>query len=774
MRNAAYLLPLTLLAGFALAQAPPPSNADGPPDEPGRQVARLSILSGDAQVKRGDTGEWVAAAVNTPLMMGDSLAVGNNGRAEIQFDNSNFVRVASDTEIRLWNLEDNRVQIQVGRGMVTWRVLRAGGMQAEISTQLAAVRPVGLPSVRVEVAPDGATRVTPRNGEADVATQHTTDRVREGNTLLVEGQGDNPQHRTMAAGGRDGWDQFNEQRDSFLTRAQSPRYTSPDVMGTEDLDSYGRWMEDPAYGSVWSPNVSSSWAPYRDGRWVWQDYYGWTWVDDASWGWAPFHYGSWYYRVGYGWNWFPGGRDRRYFYRPALVAFFGGGGYNAGIGFGHVGWVALAPFETYQPWYGRGGWGGGGNNNVTIINNTNIYNTFRNSRSYNGVTAVSGGDFQRGNYRRPVNLNPGQLENSSLVRGGGPVTPTENNLQYSDRGRGRGRQDRDNIAGPRSGQPYFSKIGAPQTEGTRVPFAEQQAAVRSGLDASGGGLGQGTRPDGNRGGFGSRGDRGDSPGFRTAPPSATAPRQNPNAQPGNDARGGGQSNDARGGGQSNDARGGEPGNDSRNGGLGQGSRPDGNRGGFGSRGDRGDSPGFRTAPPSATAPQQNPNAQPGNDRPAWQRFGAPDPVDRGQGNRIERQRTDQDGFGRQRDRNGATSEPRPLDVAPPVVRQREAEPGFNRRGGFGAPAQPQQQQERQQQERQQQAPQQQERQRQERQPPSVFRGGGADRPSGGDGGRRSDGPGFTPPADGGGARQHSGGDGGRQARPEGGRGRPQF
>lgn len=696
MRNAAYLLPLTLLAGFALAQAPPPSNADGPPDEPGRQVARLSILSGDAQVKRGDTGEWVAAAVNTPLMMGDSLAVGNNGRAEIQFDNSNFVRVASDTEIRLWNLEDNRVQIQVGRGMVTWRVLRAGGMQAEISTQLAAVRPVGLPSVRVEVAPDGATRVTPRNGEADVATQHTTDRVREGNTLLVEGQGDNPQHRTMAAGGRDGWDQFNEQRDSFLTRAQSPRYTSPDVMGTEDLDSYGRWMEDPAYGSVWSPNVSSSWAPYRDGRWVWQDYYGWTWVDDASWGWAPFHYGSWYYRVGYGWNWFPGGRDRRYFYRPALVAFFGGGGYNAGIGFGHVGWVALAPYETYQPWYGRGGWGGGRNNNVTIINNTNIYNTFRNSRSYNGVTAVSGGDFQRGNYRHPVNLNPGQLENSSLVRGGGPVTPTENNLQYSDRGRGRGRQDRDNIAGPRSGQPnfsqpYFSKIGAPQTEGTRVPFAEQQAAVRSGLDASGGGLGQGTRPDGNRGGFGSRGDRGDSPGFRTAPPSATAPRQNPNAQP-------------------------------------------------------------------------------GNDRPAWQRFGAPDPVDGGQGNRIERQRTDpQGGFGRQRDRNGATSEPRPLDVAPPVVRQREAEPGFNRRGGFGAPAQPQQQQE-----RQQQAPQQQERQRQERQPPSVFRGGGADRPSGGDGGRRSDGPGFTPPADGGGARQHSGGDGGRQARPEGGRGRPQF
>ena len=716
MRNAAYLLPLTLLAGFALSQAPPPADADGPPDEPGRQVARLSILNGDAQVKRGDTGEWVAAAVNTPLMMGDSLAVGNNGRAEVQFDNSNFVRVASDTEIRLWNLEDNRVQIQVGRGMVTWRVLRAGGMQAEISTQLAAVRPVGLPSVRVEVAPDGATRITPRNGEADVATQHGTEHVREGNTLLVDGQAENPQARTLATGGRDGWDQFNEQRDLFLTRAQSPRYTSSDVMGTEDLDSYGRWMEDPAYGSVWSPNVPASWAPYRDGRWVWQDYYGWTWVDDASWGWAPFHYGSWYYRVGYGWNWFPGGRDRRQFYRPALVAFFGGGGYSVGVGFGHVGWVPLAPFETYRPWYGRGGWGGGRNNSITIINNTNIYNSFRNSRSYNGVTAVSTGDFQRGNYRRPVNLNPGQLENSSLVRGGGPVTPTENNLQYSDRGRGRGRQGGDDIAGQRSGQPYFSKMGAPQAAGQRIPFSEQQAAVRSGLDARGGGQTNDARGGGQT----------------------------------NDARGGGQTNDARGGGPANDARGGGQTNDARGGDIRQGSRPDGNRGGFGSRGD---SPGFRTAPPSATAPQQNPNSQPGNDRPAWQRFGSPDPVDRTQGNRIERQRTDpQGGFGRQRDRNGAASDPRPLDVAPPVVRQREAEPGFNRRGGFGAPSQPQQQQ----------APQPQERPRQERQSPPVFRGGGADRPAAGDGGQ------------GGGARQSSGGDGGRQARPEGGRGRPQF
>src|SRR5216683_2444235 len=113
MHTLSTLLMLTGFAVVTLAQAPPPSDADAPPDEPGRPVARLSILNGDAQIKRADTGEWVAAAVNTPLMAGDSLAVSNNGRAEVQFDSSNFVRVAADSEIRLWNMEDNRLQVQV-------------------------------------------------------------------------------------------------------------------------------------------------------------------------------------------------------------------------------------------------------------------------------------------------------------------------------------------------------------------------------------------------------------------------------------------------------------------------------------------------------------------------------------------------------------------------------------------------------------------------------------------------------------------------------------
>ena len=104
--------------------APPQQENDGPADEPGRAVARLAILNGDASVRRGDAGEWVAAAVNAPLMSGDQISVAAGGRAEIQLDAAHFLRVSGDTELRLADLDNGHYQIQISHGLVTWRVLR--------------------------------------------------------------------------------------------------------------------------------------------------------------------------------------------------------------------------------------------------------------------------------------------------------------------------------------------------------------------------------------------------------------------------------------------------------------------------------------------------------------------------------------------------------------------------------------------------------------------------------------------------------------------------
>jgi hypothetical protein len=458
-----------------------------PQDQPGQPVARLGVINGDASVRRGDSGDWVAAALNAPLMAGDSVSVAPNGSAEMQLDYANYLRVGGDSEIRISQLDNSRQQVQVSRGLVTWRVLRdsnGSNTQSEISTPAVAVHPLRLSEVRVEVAADGATRIIVRRGDAEVATPRGTERVHEGNMMLVRGSADDPEYQLVNAPPKDGWDNFNDQRDAFLERAQSNRYVSPDINGAEDLDAYGRWGYDPAYGNVWTPAVPPTWAPYQNGQWVWEDDYGWTWVDYDPWGWAPFHYGSWYQRAGFGWTWFPGVRTGHYFYHPALVGFFGfgGGGFGVGFGFGNVGWVALAPFEAFHPWYGPGWFGGRFGAPNRVIANANIMNTFRNARAGNGVIAVSAQDFQRGAFRNQIAVNRAQLLQGSLVRGAVPVTPTASNLRFSDRPVSAASIPRNEAGGS---QRFFSRMPAGAAS-QRTPFTQQQAAVRSAFGGAGG------------------------------------------------------------------------------------------------------------------------------------------------------------------------------------------------------------------------------------------------------------------------------------------------
>src|SRR5450755_1550286 len=48
-----------------------------------RGVARISLMEGEVSVRRGDSGEWVAAVINAPLLTDDRIASGQNSRAEV-------------------------------------------------------------------------------------------------------------------------------------------------------------------------------------------------------------------------------------------------------------------------------------------------------------------------------------------------------------------------------------------------------------------------------------------------------------------------------------------------------------------------------------------------------------------------------------------------------------------------------------------------------------------------------------------------------------------
>lgn len=478
-----------------IAQTPAPpaddtniSNNENAADTPNRAVARISIINGVVSVRRGDSGEAVAAAVNAPLTATDRLFTAEGSRAEIQFDAVNMIRLAPLTEVRIGELAYRHYQIQIATGTTVFRVLRDTDAEIEISTPSIAVRPLKRGVYRIVVNADGTTEVTVRSGEAEIASPKGTEKLGAGKMMQARGPADNPEFQTVGALAQDPFDKWNLDRDRDLEKSGSGRYVNPDIDGTEELDANGRWVDDPSYGQVWVPAVDPGWAPYRVGRWVWVDYYGWTWVSADPWGWAPYHYGRWYMGA-YGWSWWPGPVMGPCYWRPALVGFFGWGGgvgIGGGFGFGNVGWVPLAPFERFHPWYGPGIYGRGFGN-VNIVHNTNVTNIYRNARASNGVTSMASNQFGRGgvNTSNYVRANSTDLARAGAVRGSMPISPSRESTHFSNASAVAVRSN-DNSR-------FYSRSGSTPAASNHVSFDQQrQAMTRSASRPSAANVGPGS------------------------------------------------------------------------------------------------------------------------------------------------------------------------------------------------------------------------------------------------------------------------------------------
>ena len=372
-----------------------------------------------------------------------------------------------------------------------FHVVHDNDARAEISTPTVLVRPARAGSYRVTVNPDGTTEIAVRSVQAEVFGPNGSEFLNAGQTMLARGSAADPEVQVTQSGLLDDFDHWSSDRDRAFERPASSRYVSPDVAGGEALDQYGRWQNDPQYGSVWVPSVGPGWAPYQDGRWVYTDYYGWTWLGAEPWGWAPYHYG-WWYQGPWGWAWWPGALGPAWYWRPAMVGFFGwGSGFGFGFGFGfgyaNVGWVALAPHEAFHPWYGAGYVGAG---HTTVVNNVNVMASYRNARYTSAVTSVRAADFGRGavSSASAVRATSADLARAGSVRGAMPFTPSQSSRTFSNATVGtRGMpQTRSNMpfssAGSRAGS---AARGAPSANFTNRGFAQpQQSTPRSSVNPS--------------------------------------------------------------------------------------------------------------------------------------------------------------------------------------------------------------------------------------------------------------------------------------------------
>ncbi len=420
-----------------------------PAPEENNVVARVSVIKGDVSTQASGQS-WTAAAVNAPVVNGDSISTGDKSRAELQLDFANTLRLSEHSQANITQLTRSQIQIQLANGMANYSVFGNSDATAEIDAPNVAIRTEKRDSsFRILVTGDDHTEVLVRKGEVEITTQQGGTRVSEGQFITIQGVGDQAQYKIGAAPDRDDFDQWNSDRDSLILNAASRKHTDPYYVGTEDLDAHGTWSDVADYGEVWRPNdVSSDWAPYRDGRWVYEPYWGWTWVSADSWGWAPYHYGRWMMIDG-GWGWWPGPIYGNAFYRPiwapAYVSFFGGGfgvGFGFGGGWGSIGWLPLGPCDHFYPWYGRFGGRFGvygfdrfNRGGFAALHGGNRYsnvNLALHNANFRGATSVSGREFGTGHMRAHA-MSHNELRNARFTAGRVPVNPSRES--YSATGR---------------------------------------------------------------------------------------------------------------------------------------------------------------------------------------------------------------------------------------------------------------------------------------------------------------------------------------------------
>lgn len=335
-------------------------------DPPGR-VARLGYIEGEVSMTSPGTAAgpatsstdspeeapegWMDAALNRPLTSGDVLWVGSDGRAQLQTGSSD-IYLDHDTGFGFIVLDDDVMQMSLTAGAATIRVRRLAEHETiQLETPHAGVVLRRPGEYHLAITADDRTIVKTRSGEAQVEDGRLSYTVGAGQAGTFSGP-DGPSGSVAALAPRDAFETWANERDQRGEHSRSARHVSTEVIGYEDLDEHGEWLDEPGYGQVWRPlYVASDWAPYRYGQWAWVAPWGWTWVDDARWGFAPFHYGRWA-QIRNGWYWVPGPRHLRPVYAPALVGWTGGASLSVVIGLGGgVGWFPLAPHEIYRPWY---------------------------------------------------------------------------------------------------------------------------------------------------------------------------------------------------------------------------------------------------------------------------------------------------------------------------------------------------------------------------------------------------------------------------------------
>jgi hypothetical protein len=288
--------------------------------QPARAV-RLSYVEGEVHLYQGSEQLTDQALANTPLFEGTRIDTGNDGRAEIQFEDGSVVRLSPQSSVTLSVLQglsanaERNAEILLNSGLAYFELQgESDSNHMKVRLGDTEVTAGGFTVLRIDVdKTPGEVAVFSGNAHLESGSRLTLDL--HGGESVALNVSDPSNYNLAETIEPDSWDAWNSDRDQDLSSAAGDRTEAsenqPDNQNPAwgDLDANGNWYNVPDQGYVWSPNEASNsdWDPYGNGYWMDTPNYGYTWISGYPWGYLPYQCGAWNFYSSFGWGWAPGG-----------------------------------------------------------------------------------------------------------------------------------------------------------------------------------------------------------------------------------------------------------------------------------------------------------------------------------------------------------------------------------------------------------------------------------------------------------------------------------
>ena len=386
-------------------------------------------LEGTAQLTSND-GSRAEAEANYPILVGDRLLLGDDGRADVLLADGSQLTVDGGSELVFEDLaysaegaaKGNVLRLLRGRIALDSHGYWSGDLDMPIvDAENARIYLQKNGAYLITASGEGHTEVTVRSGFAEIVDQRGSSVVRTGESVEIVGT-DSPRAEVLAARPETGLEAWAQEQEARHNRGSDPSLAEP-VESTATLAEHGEWV-DTDDRRAWRPYVTgNNWRPYYNGRWAYTPR-GLYWVSGDPWSPVTYHYGAWEYDLHHGWLWYPAS-----VWAPAHVYWYWGPSYT--------GWMPIGYYSRYyRPYYpgfglhwGAYGWVGGSWNpfyNWNFCHTNYFWNRYPHhyygyGRDFahhgdlaRGILTTDTGNIDRGQFGRP------ELVHTALERGWKP------------------------------------------------------------------------------------------------------------------------------------------------------------------------------------------------------------------------------------------------------------------------------------------------------------------------------------------------------------------